>query len=303
MGTPDFASVSLSYLLGQPDFTVVGVLTQPDKPKGRHMTLTPPPVKVLAMEKGIPVWQPETLKEGAIADLLTELQPDAIAVVAYGKLLPEYVLNYPKYGCINVHGSLLPAYRGAAPMQRAVMAGEETVGVTTMKMAKGMDTGDILTQEEVLIGENETAEELFDRLAVISAELMVKTIDDIENITPRKQDEAEATYAPIIKKEMALLDFSKPAERLFNEIRGYYSWPCAYLFLGGKRVKVITANVGGNINQQAGTVVGNDDCLEIACGDGKTLKLLTVQPEGKGQMTAKQMLCGNKIEKGYVING
>jgi methionyl-tRNA formyltransferase len=257
----------------------------------------------VAEENNIPVFQPETLRDGKALEILKEINPDIIVVVAYGKILPEEILNLPKFGCVNGHASLLPKYRGASPIQWCIVCGEKVTGVTVMQMDKGMDTGDILTQEEVLIGEYETAEELFDRLAVISAELMVKTIDDIENIIPKKQNEAEATYAPIIKKEMALLDFSKPAETLFNEIRGYYSWPCAYFFLGGKRVKVITANVGGNTNQQAGTVVGNDDCLEIACGDGKTLKLLTVQPEGKGQMTAKQMLCGNKIEKGYVING
>lgn len=302
MGTPDYASVTLERLL-KTDHEIAGVFAQPDKKVGRKQILTPPPVKVVAQDNNIPVYQPDTLRDGETLKILKEINPDIIVVVAYGKILPEEILNLPKFGCVNGHASLLPKYRGASPIQWCIVCGEKVTGVTVMQMDKGMDTGDILTQEEVLIGENETAEELFDRLAVISAELMVKTIDDIENITPRKQDEAEATYAPIIKKEMALLDFSKPAETLFNETRGYYSWPCAYLFLGGKRVKVITANVGGNTNQQAGTVVGNDDCLEIACGDGKTLKLLTLQPEGKGQMTAKQMLCGNKIEKGYVING
>ena len=302
MGTPDYAAVTLERLL-KTDHEIAGVFAQPDKKVGRKQILTPPPVKVVAQDNNIPVFQPDTLRDGEALKILKEINPDIIVVVAYGKILPEEILNLPKFGCVNGHASLLPKYRGASPIQWCIVCGEKVTGVTVMQMDKGMDTGDILTQEEVVIGENETAEELFDRLAVISAELMVKTIDDIENITPRKQDEDEATYAPIIKKEMALLDFSKPAETLFNEIRGYYSWPCAYFFLGGKRVKVITANVGGNTNQQAGTVVGNDDCLEIACGDGKTLKLLTLQPEGKGQMTAKQMLCGNKIEKGYVING
>ena len=302
MGTPDYAAVTLERLL-KTDHEIAGVFAQPDKKVGRKQILTPPPVKVVARENNIPVYQPDTLRDGKALEILKEINPDIIVVVAYGKILPEEILNLPKFGCVNGHASLLPKYRGASPIQWCIVCGEKVTGVTVMQMDKGMDTGDILTQEEVLIGENETAEELFDRLAVISAELMVKTIDDIENITPRKQDEDEATYAPIIKKEMALLDFSKPAERLFNEIRGYYSWPCSYFFLGGKRVKVITAKVGGGTNQQAGTVVGNEDCLEIACGDGKTLKLLTVQPEGKGQMTAKQMLCGNKIEKGYVING
>ncbi len=172
-----------------------------------------------------------------------------------------------------------------------------------MNMDEGMDTGDILSQCEVEIGEKETAEQLFDRLAVISADLMLETINNIENITPTKQNEQDATYAPIIKKEMALLDFSKSAKELYNAVRGYYSWPCAYFFLNGKRIKVIESAEGVKTNQKSGTVVGNTDALEIACGDGMTLKLLTVQPEGKAPMTAKQMLNGTKIEKGTVING
>lgn len=172
-----------------------------------------------------------------------------------------------------------------------------------MQMDAGMDTGDILTQKEVEIGETETAEELFDRLSVISADLMLRTLDNIENITPIKQNEADATYAPIIKKEMALLDFSKSAKELHNAVRGYYSWPVAFFFLKGKRIKVIKAEIGNETTQSSGTVVGNSDCLEIACGDGKTFKLLIVQPEGKAQMTAKQMLNGSKIEKGTNING
>lgn len=302
MGTPDYAAVTLEKLI-KSDNEIAAVFAQPDKKVGRKQILTPPPVKVVAEENNIPVFQPETLRDGKALEILKEINPDIIVVVAYGKILPEEILNLPKFGCVNGHASLLPKYRGASPIQWCIVCGEEETGITIQIMDKGIDTGVILSQQKVAIGENETAEELFDRLSVISADLMLETIENIENITPVKQNEAEATYAPIIKKEMALLDFSKPAETLFNEIRGYYSWPCAYLFLGGKRVKVITANVGGNTNQQAGTVVGNDDSLDIACGDGRVLKLLVLQPEGKGQMTAKQMLCGNKIEKGYVING
>ncbi len=302
MGTPDYASVTLEKLISS-DHEIVGVFAQPDKKVGRKQILTPPPVKVAAEKSNIPVFQPNTLRDGEALGILKELNPDIIVVVAYGKILPEEILNLPKFGCINGHASLLPKYRGASPIQWCIVCGESKTGVTIMNMDIGMDTGDILSQKEVLIGERETAEQLFDRLAVISADLMLETIDNIENISPVRQNESEATYAPIIKKEMAQLDFSRGARELYNAIRGYYSWPCAFFFLSGKRIKVIDSAVGEKTMEQAGTVVDNTDTLEIACGDGTTLKLLTLQPEGKGQMTAKQMLCGTKIEKGFKING
>ena len=302
MGTPNYAAVTLEKLI-ESDHEIAGVFAQPDKKVGRKQILTPPPVKVTAEKHGIPVYQPKTLRDGEALEILKGINPDIIVVVAYGKILPEEILNLPKYGCINGHASLLPKYRGASPIQWCIVCGEEKTGVTVMHMDVGMDTGDILTQKEVEIGETETAEELFDRLSVISADLMLHTLDNIENITPVKQNEADATYAPIIKKEMALLDFSKSAKELYNAVRGYYSWPVAFFFLNGKRIKVIKSEIGDETYKPAGTVVGNSDCLEIACGDGKTLKLLIVQPEGKGQMTAKQMLNGYKIEKGTKING
>ena len=302
MGTPDYAAVTLKKLIAS-DHEIAAVFAQPDKPVGRKQILTPPPVKVVAEENNIPVYQPKTLRDGEALEILKGINPDIIMVVAYGKILPEKILNLPKYGCVNGHASLLPKYRGASPIQWCIVCGEEKTGVTVMQMDIGMDTGDILTQCEVEIGEKETAEELFERLSVITAELLVNTLADLEkgNITPQKQDEEKASYAPIIKKEMAELDFSKSAKELYNAVRGYYSWPCAYFFLGGKRIKVIKSEIGNETSKPAGTVVGNSDCLEIACGDGKSLKLLTVQPEGKGKMTAKEMLNGTKIEKGCCI--
>ena len=300
MGTPDYAAVTLKKLIAS-DHEIAAVFAQPDKPVGRKQILTPPPVKVVAEENNIPVYQPKTLRDGEALEILKGINPEIIVVVAYGKILPEKILNLPKYGCVNGHASLLPKYRGASPIQWCIVCGEEKTGVTVMQMDIGMDTGDILTQCEVEIGEKETAEQLFDRLSVISADLMLWTLDNIGNITPVKQDEALASYAPIIKKEMAELDFSKSAKELYNAVRGYYSWPCAYFFLGGKRIKVIKSEIGNETSKPAGTVVGNSDCLEIACGDGKSLKLLTVQPEGKGKMTAKEMLNGTKIEKGCRI--
>ncbi len=302
MGTPDYAAVTLKALINS-KHNIVGVFAQPDKKVGRKQILTPPPVKVLAEENSIPVFQPVTLRDGEALGILKELNPDIIVVVAYGKILPEEILTMPKYGCINGHASLLPKYRGASPIQWCIVCGEEKTGITVMQMDKGMDTGDILLQKETDILNGETAEELFDRLSAISADLMLETVENIENITPIKQDESKASYAPIIKKEMAKLDFSKGAKELYNAVRGYYSWPCAYFFLNGKRIKVISAEIGDKTFKPQGTVIDNTDFLQIACGDGVGLRLLTVQPEGKGQMTSKQMLNGTKIEKGFIING
>lgn len=302
MGTPDYAVKTLEALISA-GHNVTAVFAQPDKPVGRKHIITAPPVKVCAEKHGITVYQPNTLRDGKAEEILKEIAPDVIVVVAYGKILPREILNIPKYGCVNGHASLLPKYRGSAPIQQAIISGETETGVTAQLMDEGIDTGDILKTARTEIGEKETAEELFERLSVITAELLVNTLADLEkgNITPQKQDEEKASYAPIIKKEMAELDFSKSAKELYNAVRGYYSWPCAYFFLGGKRIKVIKSEIGNETSKPAGTVVGNSDCLEIACGDGKSLKLLTVQPEGKGKMTAKEMLNGTKIEKGCCI--
>ena len=302
MGTPDYATKTLEYLINS-NHTVAAVFAQPDKPVGRKQVLTPPPVKVLAQDNNIPVFQPNTLKDGEAKRILEEIAPDVCVVVAYGKILPEEILSIPKYGCVNGHASLLPQYRGASPIQWCIVCGEKVTGVTTMLMDKGMDTGDILKQCEVKIGEEETAEELFERLSVVSAELMLSTLTDMEKggITPIKQVEENASYAPIIKKEMAKLDFTKSAEEIHNAVRGYYSWPCAFFLLKNKRVKAISCKLGSKTNMPAGAVVGNADCLEIACGDGNTVKFEVLQLEGSKQMTAKQMLCGNSVEIGYVI--
>lgn len=302
MGTPDFATVSLKRLLEEPDFSVVGVLTQPDKPKGRHMTLTPPPVKVVAEENGIPVWQPETLKEGAIADLLTELQPDAIAVVAYGKLLPEYVLNYPKYGCINVHGSLLPAYRGAAPMQRAVMAGEETVGVTTMKMAKGMDTGDMYLKAEMPLTLEDNFETVHDGLAAMGADLLVHTLRGLEagTLKAHPQDEAKATHAAKIEKADCLLDFDQPSRAVHFYARGLTPIPLPYAYLNGKMVKFTSLCLCKEQGKQgkAGEVISLDGGkITVACGEG-TVTIDGVLPEGKKSMSASDFIRGRGVAVG-----
>lgn len=303
MGTPDYAVKTLEGLV-EVGHEVAAVFAQPDKPVGRKHILTAPPVKVCAEKLGIPVFQPETLKDEETVELIRGFKPDVIVVVAYGKILRENVLTIPKYACINGHASLLPKYRGSAPIQWSIIRGEKVTGVTTMLMDKGIDTGDILEQTEVPIGEEETAEELFERLSQISAELMVSTLRKLEKgeLKPQKQNEEEATYAPIIKKEMAFIDFkAMTAREIFNAVRGYYSWPCAYFFINGKRIKIIKTAVGEKSGKAVGSVADSTDSFSVVCADGVTIKLLEIQPEGKAPMSAKQFLNGNNISVGTLI--
>lgn len=303
MGTPDYALKTLKALYNA-GHEIAAVFTQPDKPVGRKQVLTPPPVKVFAQSKGIPVFQPATLKDGKAAEIIKQIDPDIITVVAYGKILPEEILLLPKYGCVNGHGSLLPELRGASPIQWAVVTGKKVTGVTTMFMDKGMDTGDILETAQTVIGDTETAEQLFERMGDITASLMVSTVSKLERgeITPKKQDEEKATYAPIIKKEMALLDFNENAEDVYNKIRGFYSWPCAYFTLDNKRVKVLSAALSGKTQATPGTVIKSDNTLGIACGNGRAVEMLTLQMEGKKAMSAEAALNGNPIPLGTVVN-
>lgn len=303
MGTPDYAVKTLEKLI-EAGYEVSAVFAQPDKPVGRKHILTPPPVKVCAEKFGIPVFQPHTLKNTETVELIKGFEPDFIVVVAYGKILREEVLNIPKIACVNGHASLLPKYRGSAPIQWAIINGERVTGITTMLMDKGIDTGDILEQTKVSIGENETAEQLFERLSEISGDLMVSTLEKLEKgeIIPLKQDESKATYAPIIKKEMALLDFNnKTAKEICCEVRGYYSWPCAFFFLDNKRIKVISAKEGAKTESKPSRVIESSEKLVISCKDGTTVELMEISPEGSKPMTAKQFLCGKKIEIGTVI--
>ena len=292
MGTPDFAVESLRAIHAN----VCVVVTAPDKPKGRGMKLCPTPVKACAMEYGIPVFQPETLKNGGIASVLEEYHPDVIVVVAYGKILPEEVLVYPKYGCINVHGSLLPKYRGAAPIQRAVLNGERITGVCTMYMDKGLDTGDVILRQETEIGEYETAEELFDRLAGMGAELLVETLRQIEaGCAPRtKQNDAESTYAAMIRKEDARIDWRAPAQAIIHLIYGSNSWPIAFTTAQGKTLKIYRAVHGGTTQAAPGTVIALDEAgLEVACGDQTSIVISEFQTEGARRMAPADYFRGH----------
>ena len=268
MGTPDFAVLPLKKLI-EAGHEIVGVITREDKPKGRGMKVSMTPVKEFALSVNLRVSQPQTLRDCAIMPLLEELCPEMIVVVAYGKLLPEYILNYPKYGCINLHGSLLPKYRGSAPIQHAVLNGDSVTGVTTMLMDKGMDTGDILLKEEVLISDSDTSESLFEKLSVVGARLLVDTVCGLETeqITPVPQREDDATYAPPIKKENAKIVWNKPSLEILNLIRGSFSWPIAFTDSDIGRIKVFEAEKGSEKGCPGEVVALNEKGLEIGTAD------------------------------------
>ena len=297
MGTPDFAVPSLQALIDA-GHDVCAVYTQPDKPQGRKQILTAPPVKTLALEHDIPVFQPNTLKNEDEQARLRELAPEVIIVVAYGKLLPKAVLDIPPHGCINVHGSLLPRWRGAAPIQWAVISGDEMAGVTTMQMAEGLDTGDMLLTYETKVGEKETAGELFDRLAQSGAELLTQTLVKLDEITPRPQDDAQSCYAHMLDKQMAVIDWSKSAHEIDCLIRGLNPWPIALTTLSGERLKVFAAEKA-NGNGEPGTVLEANPKkgLTVACGEG-ALKLIEIQLVGGKRMKATDFLRGHAIEVG-----
>lgn len=301
MGTPDFAVPSLQALIDA-GHDVCAVYTQPDKPQGRKQILTAPPVKTLALEHDIPVFQPNTLKNEDEQARLRELAPEVIIVVAYGKLLPKAVLDIPPHGCINVHGSLLPRWRGAAPIQWAVIAGDEMAGVTTMQMAEGLDTGDMLLTYETKVGEKETAGELFDRLAQSGAELLTQTLVKLDEIEPRPQDDAQSCYAHMLDKQMAVIDWSKSAHEIDCLIRGLNPWPIALTTLSGERLKVFAAEKA-NGNGEPGTVLEADPKkgLTVACGEG-ALKLTEIQLVGGKRMKVNDFLRGHAIEVGTKLN-
>ncbi len=280
MGTPDFAVLPLEKLIAG-GHEICGVVTREDKPKGRGMKVMMTPVKEFAITHNIPVFQPSSVKNGELSELLSELSPEMIVVVAYGKILPKSVLDFPKYGCINLHGSLLPQYRGSAPIQHAVLNGDAVSGVTTMLMDEGMDTGAMLLKKEVRIEDDDTSESMFDKLSVVGADLLLETVNNIENITPIPQDESLATYAPPIRKEDARISWSKETNEVLNLIRGSFSWPIAFTDSTIGRIKVYSAK-RGNSSGAAGTVLGLlKDGLEVATGNGSIVISLFQVESGK----------------------
>lgn len=304
MGTPDFAVPCLRNL-AESEYEIAAVFTQPDKPKGRGYKMIPTPVKSASLEYDIPVYQPLSLRKGDDAsnalEMLREINPDLIVVVAYGQILPKEILELPKYGCINIHASLLPSYRGAAPIQWSVINGEKLTGVTSMLMAEGLDTGDMLLKRETKIGENETASSLHDRLSIIGAELLIDTIKGIEegSIIPEVQDDSLSSYASRITKDMSELDFSKSAKELYNIIRGI----TGFTTLDGKRLKVYDSRITKISNAEIfenGTVTDTNEFI-VKCGDGMGLKFYEIQPEGKKRMKTEDYLRGKKVDPGTIL--
>jgi methionyl-tRNA formyltransferase len=300
MGTPDFAVPSLTHLLDS-HHQVLAVVTQPDKKKGRGKKLAPPPVKEVAENANIPVLQPAKIKTEEFLNKLKSYNPDLIVVVAYGRILPTSILTLPPLGCINVHGSLLPKHRGAAPIQWAIIAGDSTAGVTIMQMDEGMDTGDILLPAAINVDEDETAGSLFAKLASLGAETLITALTMLQNdeLTPQQQDHDDATLAPPLKKEMGLIDWSKSAEELQSLIRGLDPWPSAYTYLDGKRYRLFLPRViHKNSDAPNGTVLLADSSGLLIATGSNALLVSELQPEGKKRLAVEAFLCGHPIAIG-----
>lgn len=294
MGTPDFAVPCFEALV-KSEYDIIGVFTNPDKKKGRGYAVSMPPIKEAALLHGLKIFQPKTLRSDESYEILKELAPDLIVVVAYGKILSKNILELPPMGCINVHGSLLPKYRGAAPIQWSIINGEEITGITTMYMNEGLDTGDMLLQEEVSIGENETSGELFDRLCKVGAELLIKTIKEIEkgSIKRVKQQDEEATYAPMLTKEISRIDWTKNARDIHNLVRGLNPWPKAFTMLDGKVLKIHKTNVLQNVIGKPGEIKSLDPFI-VCCGDDNAIKILELQFDSRKRMRSEEFFRGYK---------
>lgn len=301
MGTPDFAVASLRRLV-EDGHEIAGVFTQPDKP-GNRKKMTAPPVKEYALSKRIPVYQPERMRGEEALTLLRSLDPELTVVAAYGQILPEDILGVAKLGSVNVHASVLPKYRGAAPINRAILNGERETGVTIMYMAKKLDAGDIIRVKKTPIAPDEDAEALFARLAALGAELLSETIPAIADGTAVRtpQNDLDATYAPMLTREMSPIDWSKDARAVVNQVRGLTPWPCASMTIGGKPVKVWRAEPGGETSDPPGTLRAAKRGIEGACGDGKAVLITELQPEGGKRMAAGAWLNGKRVAAGTIL--
>lgn len=301
MGTPEFAVPCLEQLI-KDGYDICGVFTQPDKPKGRGYVMTPPPVKVCAMEHNLPVYQPEKMRDGKALDIINKLNPQLIIVVAYGKILPKEILDFPQYGCINVHASLLPKYRGAAPIQWSVINGETETGVTLMKMDTGLDTGDMLYCQSTPIDQDETAGQLHDRLSVLGAKTLsngLKLFFD-NRLTAQKQDDNLSCYAPMLDKSLCNIDWNNSAKDIHNKIRGLSPWPVAISKLNGKIIKIHSSSLVKDTSDipkfEAGTIFSNDGHMFVSCADN-IIEITELQLEGKKKMSAQQFLLGHLINE------
>ena len=303
-GTPQFAVPTLEKL-AESGFDICLVLTQPDRPKGRGLELVASPVKEAALHRGIPVYQPDKIKQNEeLRAKLQEIAPAAIIVVGYGRIIPRWMLELPKYGNINLHASLLPKYRGAAPIQWAIARGESVTGVTTMRIDEGLDTGDILLQQEVGIADEDTAETLSPKLAAIGAELMIETLRGLaaDSIKPQRQNHAEATLAPVLKKEDGRIDFSRSAQEVYNRLRGFQPWPGAFTTFRGKILNITAAKPSLEQASQ-GQLLAKGDRLWVGGGGGTALELFELQPEGKRRISARDFVHGYRPANGEVLGG
>ncbi len=297
MGTPDFAVPCLDRLV-KDGYDVALVVTQPDKPRGRKQEMTPSEVKVCALGHGIEVYQPESLRTDEAYEYLRKYEPDYIIVAAYGKILPKRILDLPKYACINVHGSLLPKYRGAAPIQRSVLSGDKVTGITTMLMGEGLDTGDMLLKKEYEIDINATSGEVFDALSQSAPDLLIETIEKFTKgeIIPERQNEAEATHAAMLSKDEAVIDWSKTAAEIHNTVRGMAPWPVAYTGYKGKKLKIFTSRLTDEkTSLPVGKIKEDKNRILVACGDGMLLEIVSLQLEGGKRLEAKQFLAGHPV--------
>ena len=301
MGTPDFAAASLEALIDS-RHEIQAVVTQPDKPKGRKGELTPSPVKVIAKREGIKVYQPLKVRDKEFVETLRAYNPDVMVVVAFGQIIPLSILNMPKYGCVNIHGSLLPKYRGAAPIQWAVLDGEKETGITTILMDEGIDTGDILLKKTIKIDTDETSGSLFDKLMALGAETILETLDELEkgNLTPTKQGESPTAYAKMLNKAMGLIDFTKSAKELDCFVRGMDPWPSAYTLLSGKTLKLWKVRAVEGSGKAGSVIEIGKESFTVACGEG-AIEVIEVQLEGKKRMSAGDFLKGSTLNIGQEL--
>ena len=300
MGTPEFAVEQLKRLV-ETGHEICGVFTQPDKPKNRGMKMTFSPVKEYALTHGLEVYQPKKMRDGNALAIVRELQPELIVVAAYGRILPEDILTLPPFGSINVHSSVLPKYRGAAPINWAILDGQKETGVTIMYMTRDLDAGDIVCSKKTDIMPDEDAQELTHRLALLGADALEDAIEKIADGTAVRtpQDHSASTYAPMLSKDLSPMDWTRSAQALHDQVRGLIPWPCASMELGGKKVKVFKTRMGGEINATAGTILtAGKQGLEIACGDGHSLWILELQAEGGKRMMSADYLRGHPVEIG-----
>lgn len=294
LGTPGFAVPTLAKILDA-GYEVLTVVTQPDRPKGRAQAVEPSPVKRLALERGLPVYQPERIRRPEALAHLAQLRADTMVVVGYGQIIPQSIINLAPRGIINVHASLLPRLRGAAPVQWAIANGEKITGVTTMRIDAGLDTGDILLRAETEIAPDETAIELGERLAITGADLLVKTLDTLDLIIPEKQDNARATHAPVLKKEDGLIDWTFPATAIHNRVRGFQPWPGAYTEFRGHMLHIWKSRIAGPFPGEVGQLKHSSNRVLVPCGDGTGLELLEVQMEGRKRMSAQAFANGQRL--------